>query len=101
MATNNSINLKATGVVRYDSATGLFAASTLTQHDVLVGGASNAIVSVAPSATSGVALISQGAASDPAFGTVVVAGGGTGLTSMVAYAILAGGTTTRLLPYAK
>lgn len=61
---------------------------------MLVGGASNAITSVAPSATSGVALISQGASADPAFGTVVVAGGGTGLTSLTAYALMAGGTTS-------
>lgn len=54
---------------------------TLTQHDVLVGGASNAITSIAPSATSGVPLISQGAGADPTFGTVVVQGGGTGLAT--------------------
>ena len=38
-------------------------------------------------------MISQGSSSNPAFGTVVVAGGGTGLTSTVEYAVLAGGTT--------
>lgn len=45
MATNNAINLNAAGVTTYDGA-GTFSASTLTQHATLVGGASNAIVSV-------------------------------------------------------
>lgn len=93
MATENAINLSSAGVVSYDGA-GTFSGSTLTQHDVLVGGASNAITSVAPSSTSGVPLISQGASSDPAFGTAVVAGGGTGVTSATAYAVLCGGTTS-------
>ncbi len=55
--------------------------NTVTNHNLLVGGSSNAITSVAPSATTGVAVVSQGAAADPAFGTVVVAGGGTGATT--------------------
>lgn len=54
----------------------------LTNHNVLIGAGTSTITNVAPSATSGVALISQGAASDPAFGTVVVAGGGTGATTL-------------------
>jgi hypothetical protein len=70
-----------TGVL-IGNGTSAFTGNAVTQHDVLVGGASNAITSVAPSATSGVALISQGAAADPAFGTVVVAGGGTGAVTL-------------------
>lgn len=77
------------------------AASTLsvavtgtTNHNVQVGNASGSLSSVAPSATSGVPLISQGAAADPAFGTAVVAGGGTGATSFTAYAVVCGGTTS-------
>lgn len=54
----------------------------LTDHNVLIGAGTTTITKVAPSATSGVALISQGAAADPAFGTVVVAGGGTGATTL-------------------
>ena len=54
----------------------------LTNHNVLIGAGTTTITKVAPSATSGVALISQGAAADPAFGTVVVAGGGTGATTL-------------------
>ena len=67
---------------------------TITQHDALIGGASGAIASVAPSATSGVPFISQGASADPIFGTAVVAGGGTGDTSFTAYTPICGGTTT-------
>jgi hypothetical protein len=52
------------------------------QHDTLVGAANGGITSVAPSATSGVPLISQGAGADSAFGTVVVAGGGTGAATL-------------------
>lgn len=70
-----------TGVL-IGNGTSAVTANAVTQHDVLIGGASNAITSVAPSATSGVALISQGAAADPAFGTVVVAGGGTGAVTL-------------------
>lgn len=66
----------------------------ITQYNVLTAGASNAPNSVAPSATSGVPLISQGSSSQPAFGTAVVAGGGTGDTSFTAYMPLCGGTTT-------
>lgn len=52
------------------------------QYDVLVGAANGGIASVAPSATSGVPVISQGAAANPVFGTAVVAGGGTGATTL-------------------
>ena len=66
----------------------------LTNHNVLVGAGSTTITKVAPSATSGVPLISQGASSDPTFGTAVVAGGGTGNATQDAYSIVCGGTTT-------
>lgn len=77
----NALNISSAGIVTFDG-TATFSADTVTQHNALVGGASNAITSVAPAATSGVALISQGAAADPAFGTVVVAGGGTGAVTL-------------------
>ena len=70
-----------TGVL-IGNGTSAVTGNAITQHDVLIGGASNAITSLAPSATSGVAMISQGAAADPAFGTVVVAGGGTGAVTL-------------------
>lgn len=65
----------------------------LTDHNVLVGAGTATITKVAPSATSGVPLVSQGAASDPAFGTAVVAGGGTGNTTFTAYSVICAGTT--------
>lgn len=94
MVTNNIINTSkpvpvASGGTGASTLTGIvighgtsaMTGNAVTQHDVLVGGASNAITSIAPSATSGVPLISQGAAADPIFGTVGIAGGGTNATS--------------------
>lgn len=66
----------------------------LTNHNVLIGAGSATITKVAPSATSGIPLISQGSTSDPTFGTAVVAGGGTGDTSFTAFSPICGGTTT-------
>lgn len=68
--------------------------TTITAHDLIVGNGTGTPNLVAPSATSGVPLISQGAAADPAYGTAVVAGGGTGVTSTTAYAVICGGTTS-------
>lgn len=68
--------------------------SGTTNHNVQIGNSTNSLTSVAPSATSGVSLISQGSSSDPLFGTVVVAGGGTGDVSFTTYAPVCGGTTT-------
>jgi len=93
MATNNAINLTAAGLAKYDGA-GAFSGVTVTQRNLLIGAASNGITSVAPSATSGVPVISQGASADPTFGTAVVAGGGTGNATQAAYSLVAGGTTT-------
>lgn len=68
---------------------------TQTAHGVAIfEGTSSALAVAATSATSGVPLVSQGAAADPAFGTAVVAGGGTGDTSFTAYAVITGGTTS-------
>lgn len=65
-----------------------------TQYNLQTGGANGTLNNVAPSATSGVPVISQGSSSQPIFGTAVVAGGGTGVTSNTAYAVLCGGTTS-------
>lgn len=46
MATNNAINLNASGLARYDGA-GTFSAVTTTQNAVLIGAASNGITSQA------------------------------------------------------
>lgn len=66
MAASNSLNISSSGVVAFDSTTGVFSESVLTQHDVLVGGASNAITSISPS-TAGLVLTSNGISSDPSF----------------------------------
>ncbi len=93
MGAANSLDISSAGLVKFDG-TATFSAVTTTQHDLLIGAASNGITSVAPSATSGVPVISQGAGVDPTFGTAVVAGGGTGETSFTAYSVLCGGTTS-------
>ena len=82
-----------TGVIS-GNGTSALTASPVTQHDVLIGGVANAVVSVAPSGTTGVPLISNGVSADPSFGVASVAGGGTGNPSQPAYSLLAGGTTT-------
>lgn len=82
-----------TGVL-IGSGTSSITGNAVTQYNVLVGGASNAISSIAPSATVGVPLVSAGAAVNPSFGTAVVAGGGTGATSFTVYAPVCGGTST-------
>lgn len=66
MVTTNSLNINASGVVSFNSTTGVFSESALTQHDVLVGSSSNAITSVAPG-TAGFVLTSNGASADPSF----------------------------------
>lgn len=69
----------------------------LTNHNVLVGAGTTTITKVAPSATSGVPFISQGAASDPVFGTAVVAGGGTGATTLTNHGVLIGQGTSAVV----
>lgn len=93
MATNNAVNLTQAGVVSYNGS-GAFTGSVITNHNALVAGASNSITSVAPSATSGVPFISQGAAADPVFGTAVVAGGGTGAVTLTG--VLTGNGTSAI-----
>ena len=93
MAYQNAANINPTGLVNADGAGG-FSGVTTTQYNVQVGAASNGLSSVAPSATSGVPLISQGSSANPAFGTAVVAGGGTGSTSFNTYGPLVAGATS-------
>ncbi len=71
-----------------------FQLTGLTNHSILVGAGTTTITKVAPSATLGIPLISQGVAADPTFGTAVVAGGGTGAVTFTAYAPVCGGTTS-------
>lgn len=69
---------------------------TLTAHAVLLGAGTAGIVQVSPSATSGVGLVSAGASADPVFGTTVVAGGGTGVTTLTAHGIVLGEGTSNV-----
>ena len=68
----------------------------LTNHNLLIGAGTATITNVAPSATSGVPVISQGAAADPTFGTAVVAGGGTGRVTLTNHGVLVGAGTTAI-----
>lgn len=89
----NALNISQAGLVKFDG-TATFTGVTTTNHNVLIGATSNGITNVAPSATSGVPLISQGASADPIFGTALIAGGGTGSTSFNINGVVISGTTT-------
>lgn len=67
--------------------------AALTAHYIPIGNGTTALTLLAPNATSGIPLISQGASADPTYGTAVVAGGGTGNTTFTAYSLIAAGTT--------
>jgi len=86
--------LNASSVV--DPSIGGTGLATVTAHAVLVGDGTSPLVEVGPDSTSGIPLISQGASSDPAFGTAVVAGGGTGLATLTAHAVLLGEGTSNV-----
>lgn len=76
MATNNAVNISASGLVKYDGA-GTFSAVTVTNHSVLIGAASNGITSLA--LTNGqLAIGSTGA--DPVAATLT-AGTGVSITN--------------------
>jgi hypothetical protein len=72
MTFTNAINCTVTGVIT-GVGNGTFTASALTNHDVLVGAASNAITSVTPG-TSGYVLTSNGVSADPSFQAPAAAG---------------------------
>lgn len=67
--------------------------AAITAHYLPIGNGTSALTLLAPNATSGIPLISQGASADPAYGTAVVSGGGTGNTTFTAYSVLCAGTT--------
>jgi hypothetical protein len=67
MAVNNALNITTAGIVVFDG-TSAFSADTVTQYDVLVGGASNTISSIGPG-SAGQLLLSGGAAANPAYST--------------------------------
>lgn len=100
MVQANSINAATSGIVGNTGTS--FTGTSVTQYNVIVGGAtSSTIANVAPSSTSGVPLISQGSSTNPAFGTAVVAGGGTGLTSASQGDLLYGSAANTLSLLAK
>lgn len=76
MATNNSINANKTGLQRYDGA-GTFDAVTVTNHNLLIGAASNGITSLA--LTNGQLAIGNTGA-DPTAATLT-AGSGISVTN--------------------
>ena len=82
--TLSNVNIVGTGSITIAGAGSTLTTQLtgLTNHNVLVGAGTATITDVPPSATVGVALVSTGAAADPAFGTVVVAGGGTGAVTL-------------------
>lgn len=73
MGTNNSSNQSQSGLARYDGA-GTWTGVTVTQHDILIGGASNGITSLA--LTNGQLAIGN-TGNDPSAATLTA---GTGVT---------------------
>lgn len=69
---------------------------TLAIHDVLVGNGTNGITQIAPSATSGVALVSNGASADPSFSALNIgsASAVTGTLLAAQFPALTGDITT-------
>ncbi|HLX18458.1 MAG TPA: hypothetical protein VKS24_24995 [Bradyrhizobium sp.] len=70
--------------------------STLTAHGVLLGQGTSAVTAVGPT-TTGIPLIAKGATSDPAYGTAVVGGGGTGATTLTSHGVLVGEGTSAVV----
>lgn len=73
MATGNAINANSTGIVKYDGA-GTFSSTTVTNHAVIIGGASNALTSL-PLTSGQLAIGNTG--SDP---TAATLSAGTGVS---------------------
>ena len=61
----NALDISTVGIVKFDGVNA-FTTTTITQFDTLVGGASNAITSIA-TGTSGQVLTSNGAGVDPSY----------------------------------
>ena len=74
-----------------EGGTGL---TSVTAFNFIIGNGTGTPALLSPSSTSGVAIVSAGISSNPIYGTVVVAGGGTGLASLTANTLLAGGTSS-------
>jgi hypothetical protein len=94
-AANGSVTMSGSGSITTVGGTNTLTTQLtgLTNHNVLVGAGTTTITKVAPSATSGIPLVSNGSSADPSFTTAVVAGGGTGNTTFTAYSVICAGTT--------
>ena len=77
MVTNNAINANSVGIAKYDGA-GTWSATTVTQHSPIVGGASNALVSLGPLTNGQIIIGSTGVV--PVAATLS-AGTGIGITN--------------------
>ena len=75
--------------------------SVVDQFGVVVGKTLNQVDSVAPTATTGIPLVSTGTSSNPSFTTASVSGGGTGNTSVTEGQLLKGAPTSTnpLVPF--
>lgn len=93
--TANNFNVLGTGSITIagSGSTLTTQLTGMTNHYLPIGAGNATLTMLAPSATSGVPLISQGSSADPAYGTAVVAGGGTGNTTFTAYSVICAGTT--------
>ena len=90
----NSLNLNAaSGVVTWDG-TATLTTSSVNQYSMIVGSTSEGVANIAPSATAGIPLVSNGSSANPAFSTALVAGGGTGATSFTTNSVIISGATT-------
>lgn len=67
---------------------------TPNNHGVVLSSATNAMTVLAPNASTVFPLVSGGTGADPSWAGLTVGGGGTGVTSNTAYAVLCGGTTS-------
>ena len=91
--TTNATTLSYALSIPVSTSSGGTGNTTLTAHNVLLGEGTSAIAFAFPGNT-GIPLVSAGSATDPAFGTALVLGGGTGVTTMTtAYAPVCAGTT--------
>lgn len=72
----------------------------LTNHNILAGAGTATITNIAPSATSGIPLVSNGSSADPSFTTAQVAGGGTGITTLASGFVPSGAGTSPMVPLA-
>jgi hypothetical protein len=91
-----SVNLTSDVTGTLPVANGGTGATTLTNHGVLLGQGTSAVAATA-AGTSGQPLLSGGAGADPSYGTLGVAAGGTGDTTLAAHGVLIGAGTSAIV----